>query len=224
MREACLRMGFTTGFNGAHFGGGLSMVEIMAALYVGVMRVDPERPLWPERDRFILSKGHGALAYYAALHQRGFVTADELMGFKSNETFLYGHPSRNPDRGIEFSSGSLGLGLALGVGTAMGMRRLGNFESRVFVVMGDGECNEGSVWESALCGAHFGLDNLVAIVDKNGLQYDGDTENILRWKACRRSGTASAGLLLMLMVTTLCNFLRHLLSRHPVLRRLSPTQ
>jgi len=179
MREACLRMGFTTGFNGAHFGGGLSMVEIMAALYVGVMRVDPERPLWPERDRFILSKGHGALAYYAALHQRGFVTADELMGFKSNETFLYGHPSRNPDRGIEFSSGSLGLGLALGVGTAMGMRRLGNFESRVFVVMGDGECNEGSVWESALCGAHFGLDNLVAIVDKNGLQYDGDTENIL---------------------------------------------
>lgn len=179
MREACLRMGFTTGFNGAHFGGGLSMVEIMAALYVGVMRVDPDRPMWEERDRFILSKGHGALAYYAALHQRGFVTADELMTFKSNDTFLYGHPSMNPQRGIEFSSGSLGLGLALGVGTAMGVRRRGNLESNVYVLMGDGECNEGSVWESALCGAHFGLDNLVAIVDKNGLQYDGDTTSIL---------------------------------------------
>jgi transketolase len=183
MREACLRMGFTTGFNGAHFGGGLSMVEIMAALYVGVMSVDPEQPAWEQRDRFILSKGHGAMAYYAALQQTGFVTEDELMTFKSNDTFLYGHPSMNLERGIEFSSGSLGLGLALGVGTAMGVRRRGNFASRVYVLMGDGECNEGSVWESALCGAHFGLDNLVAIIDKNGLQYDGDTTSILNMES-----------------------------------------
>ena len=179
MRLDCLRMGLATGANGAHFGGGLSMVEIMAALYVGVMRVDSAQPRWKGRDRFILSKGHGAMAYYAALKQAGFVTDDELMTFKSNDTFLYGHPSMNLDRGIEFSSGSLGLGLALGVGTALGLEQRSNKEPRVFVVLGDGECNEGSVWESAGSAAHFGLSNLVAIVDKNGLQYDGVTEGIL---------------------------------------------
>jgi transketolase len=155
------------------------MVETMAALYLGVMRVDPTRPNWPERDRFILSKGHGAMAYYAALKQVGFVTDEELLAFKSNDTFLYGHPSMNVERGIEFSSGSLGLGLALGVGTALGLRRRGNVTSRVFVLMGDGECNEGSVWESAISAAHFGLGNVIAIIDKNGLQYDGPTGSIL---------------------------------------------
>jgi transketolase len=151
----------------------------MAALYLGVMRFDPEHPTWDGRDRFILSKGHGSMPYYAALHLLGVVTEDELMTFKSNDTFLYGHPSMNRDRGIEFSSGSLGLGLAVGLGTAMALRRKKNADSRVFVLMGDGECNEGSVWESALCASHFGLDNVVAIVDKNGLQYDGPTESIL---------------------------------------------
>ena len=179
MRQDILRMGLQTGLNGAHFGGGLSLVEIMAVLYKSVMRVNPAAPRWPERDRFILSKGHGAMAYYAALKQAGFVTDEELMTFKSNQTFLYGHPSMNPDKGIEFSSGSLGLGLALGVGTAMGLRKRGNNQSRVFVLMGDGECGEGSVWESAASAAHFGLTNLVAIIDKNGLQYDGPTREVL---------------------------------------------
>lgn len=179
IRYDILRMGLKTGSNGAHFGGGLSLVEIMAVLYLSVMRVDPARPRWPERDRFILSKGHGAMAYYAALKQAGFVTDEELMTFKSNHTFLYGHPSMNLDKGIEFSSGSLGLGLALGTGTVMGLRKRGNNTSRVFVLMGDGECDEGSVWESAASAAHFGLSNLVAIVDKNGLQYDGPTREIL---------------------------------------------
>lgn len=179
IRHDILRMGLGTGSNGAHFGSGLSMVEIMAVLYLSVMRVDPARPRWPERDRFILSKGHGAMAYYAALKQAGFVTDEELMTFKSNHTFLYGHPSMNPDKGIEFSSGSLGLWLALGAGTAMGLRKRGNNTSRVFVLMGDGECDEGSVWESAASAAHFSLSNLVVIVDKNGLQYDGPTREIL---------------------------------------------
>ena len=179
IRYDILRMGLKTGSNGAHFGGGLSLVEIMAVLYLSVMRVDTARPRWSERDRFILSKGHGAMAYYAALKQVGFVTDEELMTFKSNHTFLYGHPSMNPDKGIEFSSGSLGLGLALGAGTAMGLRKRGNNTSRVFVLMGDGECDEGSVWESAASAAHFGLSNIVAIVDKNGLQYDGPTREIL---------------------------------------------
>lgn len=179
IRTDCLRMGARTGANGAHYGGGLSLVEIMAVLYGAVMRVDADRPLLPERDRLILSKGHGAMAYYAALKQVGFITDEELMTFKSNHTFLYGHPSMNPSKGIEFSSGSLGLGLSLGVGVALGLRRRSNPDSKVFVVMGDGECNEGSVWEAAASAAHFGLGNLVAIVDQNGLQYDGATSEVL---------------------------------------------
>ena len=179
IRIDCLRMGARTGTNGAHFGGGLSLVEIMAVLYGSAMRVDPDDPRMPERDRLILSKGHGSMAYYAALKQVGFVDDDELMTFKSNHTFLYGHPSMNLDRGIEFSSGSLGLGLSLGIATAMGLRRRGNIDSRVFVVMGDGECNEGTVWEAAASASHFGLGNVVAIIDQNGLQYDGVTEQIL---------------------------------------------
>ena len=175
MRHDIYRMGLQTGLNGAHFGGSLSLVEIMVVLYLSVMRVNPAQPRWHERDRFILSKGHGAMAYYAALKQVGFVTDEELMTFKSNHTFLYGHPSMNPDKGIEFSSGSLGLG----VGTAMGLRKRDNHASRVFVLMGDGECDEGSVWESAASAAHFGLSNLVAIIDKNGLQYDGPTKDVL---------------------------------------------
>jgi transketolase len=179
IRLDCLRMGLNTGVNGAHFGGGLSIVEIMTVLYGHVMQIDPSRPCWEERDRFILSKGHGAMAYYAALKQVGFVTDDELMTFKSNDTFLYGHPSMNVERGIEFSSGSLGLGLALGVGTALGLKLRGKDQPRVFVLLGDGECNEGSVWESAISASHFGLTNLTVVIDKNGLQYDGLTDNIL---------------------------------------------
>lgn len=179
IRLDCLRMGLNTGANGAHFGGGLSLVEIMAVLYGHVMRIDPSRPRWEGRDRFVLSKGHGAMSYYAALKQVGFVTDDELMTFKGNNTFLYGHPSMNVDRGIEFSSGSLGLGLALGIGTALGLRLKGNTDPRVYVLLGDGECNEGSVWESAISASHFGLSNLTVVIDKNGLQYDGATENIL---------------------------------------------
>jgi transketolase len=179
MRHDIFRMGMKTGLNGAHFGGGLSMVEIMAVLYMSVLRVSPLEPRWPERDRFILSKGHGAMAYYAALKQIGFVTDEELMSFKSNNTSLFGHPSMNPDIGIEFSTGSLGLGLALGVGTAIGLRQRSNDKSRVFVLLGDGECGEGSVWESAAAASHFGLSNLVVIIDKNGLQYDGPTKDVL---------------------------------------------
>lgn len=173
MRRDALKMALAA--TGAHLGGGLSMIEIMAVLYLGIMRYDIHNPRWEERDRFILSKGHGVLAYYTALQQAGFVTEEELSTFKTNDTFLYGHPSMNLSKGIEFSSGSLGLGLSLGVGSALALNRKGNTASRIFVLLGDGECNEGSVWEAAASAAHFVLGNLVAIVDKNGLQYDGDT-------------------------------------------------
>lgn len=178
MRRLSLDMALGSGLSGAHLGGGLSLIEIMDVLYTAVMNVKPEDPLWPDRDRFILSKGHGTLAYYTALYCRGFVTLEELMTFKQNQTFLYGHPYFNPERGIEFTSGSLGLGVSLGVGSALAAKRRGQ-NYRVYVVVGDGESNEGTVWEAAMSAAHYHLNNLTVIVDVNGLQYDGCTDCIM---------------------------------------------
>ncbi len=179
MRRYTLQMSLAAGPNGAHAGGALSMVEILSVLYLDVLRYDVKNPLWEQRDRFILSKGHGAPSFYAALCLAGFIDEKELGTFKANETRLYGHPAMNPSLGIEFSSGSLGQGLSLGVGTALALKIRGNDVSRVFVLLGDGECNEGSVWEAAMSAAHFGLPNLVAIVDRNGMQYDGFTAPVM---------------------------------------------
>lgn len=179
MRKDCLYMALKAGKTGAHLGGTLSMIEIMAVLYGEIMKYDVKNPLWNERDRFILSKGHGVPAQYAAMHQVGLITTDELETFKSNDTFLTGHPSMCVERGIEFSSGSLGQGLSLGVGTGLALQRKNNDTSNVYVLLGDGECNEGSVWEAAASAAHYGLKHLIAIVDCNKLQYDGNTVDIM---------------------------------------------
>lgn len=179
MRKDALRMSVAAGASGAHLGGGLSMMEIMAVLYLGVMNINLDNLEDEKRDRFILSKGHGTLALYTAMNQAGIIPEEELMTFKSNDTFLTGHPIMNVKRGIEFSSGSLGQGLSLGVGTCLALRKKGNKTSRCFVLLGDGECNEGSVWEAAMTAAHYKLNNLVAIIDKNKLQYDGATEEVL---------------------------------------------
>lgn len=178
MREQALKMALSAGSNGAHLGGGLSMIEIMATLYGGVLRIDPKNPLWDERDRFILSKGHGVLAYYTALAEAGFFPAADLETFEVNGEFLPGHPVMNPQKGIECSSGSLGMGLSLGIGIALAGRMRGK-QYRTFVLMGDGECDEGSVWEAAMSASHFRLGNLVAIVDHNCLQYDGSCCDIM---------------------------------------------
>jgi len=190
MRSDVVKMTHVAGMQGAHIGGGLSMVEIMAVLYCGVMKTNPQHLEWDERDRFILSKGHCALTQYAALKQTGIINEDELTTFKQNDTKLSAHLSMNPSIGVEFSSGSLGQGLSLGVGTCLALRRKNNNSSRVFVLLGDGECNEGQVWEAAISAAHYKLDNLVAIIDKNGMQYDGATNDVLsmesmpqRWDA-----------------------------------------
>ncbi len=190
MRNDVLKMTFLTGNTGAHIGGGLSMIDILATLYLGVMKFSINNPTDEKRDRFILSKGHGALCFYAALNQIGMISKEDLWTFKSNETFLYGHPSINPNKGIEFSSGSLGQGLSLGVGVSLALKRKDNIDSKVYVLLGDGECNEGSVWEAAMSASHFKLDNLTVIIDKNGLQYDGPTADILsmepfleKWKS-----------------------------------------
>ena len=179
IRRQIIDMTFSTGQTGAHLGGSLSIVEILACLYAGVVRFQPDVPSWEGRDRVILSKGHAALALYPALAEAGIIDASELKTFKKDGSLLGGHPSLNGLPGIEFASGSLGQGLSLGVGTAMGMIRKGNRDSRVFVLLGDGECDEGSVWEAAACASHYSLNNLVSIVDMNAIQYDGFTTDVL---------------------------------------------
>jgi transketolase len=190
IRRSVLEMSLAAGSVGAHVGGALSMAEILAVLYFGVMRYDAQNPLWEQRDRFILSKGHGAPSFYAALSLAGFIDKKDLATFKSDDTYLSAHPSKNLKKGIEFSSGSLGHGLSLGVGSALALKRKANDVARVYVLLGDGELNEGSVWEAAMSAAHFGLSNLVAIVDKNGLQQDGMTKQVMdmgdvaaKWKS-----------------------------------------
>jgi transketolase len=178
MRRNLLDMSLAAGASSSHFGGGLSIIEITATLYGAIMKYDCTNPTWSERDRFILSKGHGCLGYYVALAEAGFLTREDLLTFEKNESHLIGHPVMNRAKGIEFSNGSLGMGLSLGIGVALaGTRRRSSY--RVFVLMGDGECNEGSVWEAAMAAAHFQLDNLVAILDRNNFQQTGVNERIM---------------------------------------------
>ena len=179
IRRQIIEMTYNTGKTGAHLGGSLSLVEVLATLYSGVIRFQNNDPLWDKRDRVILSKGHAAMALYPALVEAGIINEDELNTFKMNGSRLGGHPSLNGLPGIEFASGSLGQGLSLGVGVCLALRRKNNIESRVFVILGDGECDEGSVWEAVASASHFGLNNLVAIVDVNSIQYDGFTTDVL---------------------------------------------
>ncbi|MCB1789434.1 MAG: transketolase [Gammaproteobacteria bacterium] len=189
MRRHILDMALKAGSHAAHLGGGLSIVDITATLYGAVMQHDATNPQWSERDRFILSKGHGVLGYYSALAEAGYLSREELMTFEEPETLLCGHPIMNRDKGIEFSNGSLGMGLSLGIGVALAGRRR-KLDYRTFVLMGDGECNEGSVWEAAMAAAHYRLDHLVAIIDRNRLQQTGEGSTIMdlgdiaaKWRA-----------------------------------------
>lgn len=179
MRKDALRMSLAAGDMGAHYGGGLSLIEIMDVLYLAILNVDPKDPFNDLRDRVVFSKGHGTLALYAAMKQKGFLSYEDLDTYKTNHTFLYGHPSMNIAKGIEFSSGSLGQGLSLGVGSCLALRHRNNLSSKVYVILGDGECNEGSIWEAAVSASHFKLNNLIAVIDKNMLQYDGPTSTVL---------------------------------------------
>ncbi|HEX4063963.1 MAG TPA: transketolase [Streptosporangiaceae bacterium] len=176
------------GREGGHLGGSLSIVDILTVLYFGVLRVDPAWPENPDRDMFVLSKGHGALALYATLAERGFLPVDELASYGQPGSRLMGHPMRDIP-GVEVSTGSLGHGLSLGFGFALAARLAGS-DRRSFVITGDGELQEGSCWETAACAAAQRADNLVAIVDRNGLQLTGPTEGISplepladRWRA-----------------------------------------
>ena len=178
IRKDVIRMTYSAGNQGAHIGGSLSLCEIMAVLYHEVMTVDPENLTSETRDRLILSKGHGAIALYAVLKSIGVLSEAELETYKQNGSIITAHPTRILEKGLEFASGSLGQGLSIGVGVALGLKRKGN-PARVFVIVGDGECDEGSVWEAAASASHYGLNNLICIIDKNQLQYDGNTQAIL---------------------------------------------
>ena len=189
MKFNLLDTALAAGASSSHFGGGLSIIDITATLYGCIMTFNSKNPEWSERDRFILSKGHGVLGYYTALVEAGFIDKEDLLHFEKTGSYLLGHPVKNRPKGIEFSNGSLGMGLALGIGVALtGKRR--NKKYNVFVLMGDGECNEGSVWEAALAAPQFRLDNLFAIVDRNNYQQTGANADIMsvgdlesKWKS-----------------------------------------
>lgn len=163
-----------------HTGGDLSSADILATLYMGgILRVDPQQPRWPERDRFILSKGHCSGSFYSALSLRGFFPAKQLRTFMDPLSMLNGHPDRNKLPGVEANTGPLGHGLPIGVGAALGAR-MRREAWRVFVLTGDGELQEGSNWEAAMTAQHYGLENLVVIVDRNRIQQGDFTETTLR--------------------------------------------
>ena len=178
MKYHLLDTALAAGASSSHFGGGLSIIDITATLYGGIMKYDLKNTEWNERDRFILSKGHGVLGYYTALVEAGFFPKEDLFTFEKTGSYLLGHPVINRSKGIEFSNGSLGMGLALGIGVALsGKRRKKKFN--VFVLMGDGECNEGSVWEAAMAAAQFKLDNIYSIFDRNNFQQTGSNADIM---------------------------------------------
>ena len=164
--------------NRGHLGSAFSLVELLRVLYDDVLRFDPERPLWEGRDRMILSKGHGCLALYAILADKGFFPREELARFCKPDGILGGHPEFGKVPGVEASTGSLGHGLSLGVGMALALRARPG-AGRVFVVDSDGECNEGSLWEAALSAAKHRLDNLTVLVDYNHMQSYGTTGEVL---------------------------------------------
>lgn len=161
-----------------HPGGSLSSADIVAALYFGVMNHDPQRPQWPERDRFVLSKGHAAPLLYSALANAGYFERDHLNTLRQLGSILQGHPDSKKVPGVEVSTGSLGQGLSIANGIALGLRAAGS-TSTVYCLMGDGELQEGQVWEAAMSAAHYKIDNLVAIVDHNGLQIDGACADVM---------------------------------------------
>ncbi len=180
----------TTTAGSGHPTSSLSAVEIAAALYFGgVLRYDAKNPHWPERDRFILSKGHAAPLLYAVLAEAGYFPKEELNTLRKLGSPLEGHPNMRRLPGVEASTGSLGQGLSIGIGHALAVR-LDGYGSRVYVLMGDGEQDEGQVWEAAMAAVKYKLDNLVAIVDQNGYQQTGATADVLdlrplaaRWEA-----------------------------------------
>jgi len=187
LRRHIITMTGTAG--SGHPGGSLSAVEIVTALYFRLLRHKPSDPEWADRDRFILSKGHAAPLLYATLAECGYLPVEELTTLRQLDSRLQGHTDRTVTPGVEMSAGALGQGLSFAIGVALAAR-LNSRDYQVYVLLGDGECDEGQVWEGAMAAAHFKVDNLVAIVDNNGLQIDGWNREVMnlepfgqKWRA-----------------------------------------
>ncbi|RJE47465.1 MULTISPECIES: transketolase [unclassified Dehalobacter] len=172
-----------------HPGGSLSAADILAVLYFRIMNIDPANPGWSERDRFVLSKGHAAPVLYAALAEKGYFSREELQHLRQTGHFLQGHPDMKKVPGVDMSTGSLGQGISAAVGMALA-GKMDQKTYKVYCLVGDGEMNEGLVWEAAMAAAHYQLDNLIGILDFNGLQIDGATEKVMnsspladKWRA-----------------------------------------
>ncbi len=187
IRQHIVRM--TAAAGSGHPGGSLSAADILTALYFRILRLDPDNPRWPERDRFVLSKGHAAPALYAVLAERGFFPVSELGTLRELGSRLQGHPDMKVTPGVEASTGSLGQGLSFAVGLALA-GKLDQASWRVYALLGDGEIEEGQIWEAAMAAAHYHLGNLTAFLDYNGLQIDGPVEKVMsiapvdeKWRA-----------------------------------------
>jgi transketolase len=161
-----------------HPGGSLSVADIMTALYFDLAKIDPANPDWPQRDRIILSKGHACPAWYACLALRGYFPMEELSTLRRYKSILQGHPTASKTPGLDATTGSLGMGMSMAVGAALEGRLTGSAYT-VYLILGDGELNEGVVWEAAAAAHKYRLDNLVAVVDYNGLQLDGFTDEVM---------------------------------------------
>lgn len=161
---------------GGHLGGSMSSADIVAVLYYYKMRHDPKNPKWEKRDRLIMSKGHACLAQYAALADLGYIPVEDIYNIKELSCSLQGHPDMNKTMGIEANTGSLGQGLSIGVGICLGAKLDGN-DYNVYVILGDGELQEGQIWEAAMSAAHYKLDNIIAIVDNNKQESSGFTKD-----------------------------------------------
>ena len=179
---ACkVRMGViesTYGAKAGHPGGSLSAAEVFTYLYFKEMNIDPKNPKWDDRDRFVLSKGHTAPGLYSALAHRGFFPVEDLVTLRHIDSYLQGHPNMNSVPGVDMSTGSLGQGISCAVGRALGLKHQGS-AARVYTLLGDGEIQEGQVWEACMSASHYKLDNLCVIVDNNGLQIDGNVADVL---------------------------------------------
>lgn len=173
MRRRIVDIAYKAGKKGAHLGGSLSIVEVLCALFAQMNHSKDE-----SRDRMILSKGHSALALYSLLEHQGVLSREETETFEANGTHLYAHAPRNIDKGIEFSGGSLSLGASFGVGVALACQKK-VLNNRTYIILGDGECDEGLVWESAMSIANYNLKNVTIIVDCNGVQLDGTTNDVM---------------------------------------------
>jgi transketolase len=168
----------TANAGSGHPGGSLSAVELMTSVFFTQMRVDPQNQKNPNRDRFVLSKGHSAPCYYAVLAEMGFFDRSEFENFRQLHSILQGHPDVKKVPGVDASTGSLGQGCSIAVGMALGAKHLGK-DINVYTLLGDGECQEGQVWESFMAAAHYKLDNLTVMIDNNGLQIDGANDEVM---------------------------------------------